>query len=256
MKDTPSQTKKELKKAYEQIATQFSESRSKAWPEFEMVEKSLENHSKVLDLGCGNGRLYDYLSNTRKLEIDYTGIDFCAPFLDIARDRYPQASFVEADISHFDLDMHFDAIISIAAFHHLPSQRMRKQCLKHIFEHLEDDGILILSVWNLWQKKYFRLHLYAFWEWIRSGFKKDRKGLMVPFGKEKVLRYYHAFHQRELRSLLKKNGFQIDHFEVNRHNYFFIAHKHLVKAQSQPINTLHRKPSPAMNTSPAATCHQ
>ncbi len=254
MTHSPSQIKKELKEVYEKISGDFSQSRSSAWPEFSIVSDVLDSGDKVLDLGCGNGRLYDYLVNEKNLKLDYIGIDFCSSFISIAQERYPQAEFYEADISSFDLEGCFDSIVSIAAFHHLPSRGMRVKCLKQISNHLEDDGTLIVSVWNLWQRKYWKYHLRAFSRWLFSGFRADRKGLMIPFGKEKIERYYHAFSVSEIKELLYKQGFQVNHFEVSRHNFFFICHKKLLKAQSQPIKNIERKRQHAMKPSHAATC--
>lgn len=254
MKHSPSQIKTELKKAYEHISQDFSDSRSQAWPEFSLIAESIDPETKFLDLGCGNGRLYQYLNVDQGMKLDYTGIDFCSSFIEIAKKRYPQGEFIEADISTFELEKHFDAIASIAAFHHLPSKKMRQQSLKRIFDHLEDDGTFIVSVWNLWQWKYWKHHVTSFFKWLRSGFRSDRCGLMVPFGKEKVERYYHAFRVGEIKRLLEKAGFQVDRFEVSRHNFFFVCHKHMAKGQSQPIKNLKRERHPAMNPSRVATC--
>lgn len=254
MKHTPTQIKKELQKAYRDIADDFSETRSSAWPEFSLIARSIPDESTVLDLGCGNGRLYQYLKNEAGLKLDYTGLDFCPEFLAIAKERYPQADFVEGDLSHFDLDTRFDAIVSVAAFHHLPSKRMRQQCLKNIFEHLKDDGVLIVSVWNLWQWKYWPQHIAAFGLWLRSFFRRDLRGLMVPFGKKKIQRYYHAFFIFEMRRLLNKQAFQIEHFEISRHNFFFVCKKRMSKAQSQPIRNVAAKHARSMNPSHVATC--
>jgi SAM-dependent methyltransferase len=254
MKYTPSQIKADLKKAYEKISQDFSDTRSQAWPEFRLISDELHEDDKVLDLGCGNGRLYQYLTSDVSLKIDYTGLDFCQSFLSIAKKRYPQADFIEADISSFDLDKRFDAIVSVAAFHHLPSRNMRRQCLKRVFSHMEDDGTLIISVWNLWQWKYWRQHVQSFFSWISSGFRRDRKGLMIPFGKEKVKRYYHAFSVSEMKRLLTKQSFQVEHFELSRHNFFFICRKRMSKAQSQPIKNVSATRGHTMSPSHVATC--
>ena len=55
----------------------------------------------LLDLGCGNAQLYEYLKQV-DLTCTYTGVDFSGPLLDAAREIHagdPSASFAEADIT-------------------------------------------------------------------------------------------------------------------------------------------------------------
>jgi SAM-dependent methyltransferase len=54
----------------------------------------------IIDLGCGNAQLYEYLKRTG-LECSYTGVDVSEPLLDAAReihDADPRASFLRADL--------------------------------------------------------------------------------------------------------------------------------------------------------------
>jgi len=225
---------KALKKSYGRIAADFSASRSAAWPEFSQYLEWIPEDSKVLDLGCGNGRFYAFLQKEER-RIDYTGVDFCPELLEIARKRYPKQDFVEQDMTELDLERHFDVVVSIAAFHHLPTLKLRQQCLEKIFDHLEDDGTLMLSAWNLWQRRYLKIHLKAWWKWLSSGFSWSPRDLMVPFGKDAVERYYHAFTSRELHGLLKEAGFQIEESRVSRHNYVLICRKKVAVAPGNPL---------------------
>jgi alkylated DNA repair protein alkB family protein 8 len=47
----------QVKKSYNQIAEHFSQTRHTPWTEFQYFEKYLKPEQKILDLGCGNGRL-------------------------------------------------------------------------------------------------------------------------------------------------------------------------------------------------------
>jgi SAM-dependent methyltransferase len=56
---------------------------------------------RVVDLGCGNGQMLE-LFRERGMELDYLGVDFSEPLLDVARERFaddPHASFVAADVN-------------------------------------------------------------------------------------------------------------------------------------------------------------
>jgi SAM-dependent methyltransferase len=55
----------------------------------------------LLDLGCGNAQLYEFLRE-HNLDCDYTGVDFSEPLLEIARtnhSRDPRVRFVQADVN-------------------------------------------------------------------------------------------------------------------------------------------------------------
>jgi SAM-dependent methyltransferase len=55
---------------------------------------------RILDLGCGNAQLYEYLKSVG-LRCAYTGVDVSEPLLDAAREIHtgdPRASFAHADL--------------------------------------------------------------------------------------------------------------------------------------------------------------
>ncbi|MGA3324794.1 MAG: class I SAM-dependent methyltransferase [Terriglobia bacterium] len=73
---------------------------------------------RVLDVGCGPGRLLAFLP-----DVSYVGIDASASYLATARARFPQSRFeqldLEGDCSTFP-DRDFDLIVAIGILHHLP----------------------------------------------------------------------------------------------------------------------------------------
>lgn len=58
--------------SYNQFASEFNKSRQNLWPELLEFKKYLKNGIKILDLGCGNGRLISLLKD---YEIYYIGSD-------------------------------------------------------------------------------------------------------------------------------------------------------------------------------------
>jgi SAM-dependent methyltransferase len=54
--------------------------------------------SSVLDIGCGFGDLFDYLT-ARGWRGRYTGVDIVPDLLRVARERHPDLDFIEADVS-------------------------------------------------------------------------------------------------------------------------------------------------------------
>ena len=46
---------------YDAFAEEFSATREQSWPEFDKLKKHLQKGDRILDLGCGNGRLRKFL---------------------------------------------------------------------------------------------------------------------------------------------------------------------------------------------------
>ncbi len=196
---------------YNLISEQFSRSRHFTW-DIEPLAKYVTPEEKVLDLGCGNGRLLEILKNK---EIDYFGIDISEKLIEMTKEKYPGAKFQRADVFNLPFaNNFFDKIYAIRIFHHIPSQKLRLQFLKEARRVLKPGGFLILTVWNVWSPKY-RKNLLGL---IKYGFLKvigrtrlDFKDAFIPWGltEGRVLRYFHFFTKRELRKIFQKSDFKI-----------------------------------------------
>jgi len=68
----------------------------------------------VLDLGCGFGGFYKYLSD-RKIDCDYTGYDINENIIKIANENFSDAKFEAKDILEDDFP-EFDVIVSSSSF--------------------------------------------------------------------------------------------------------------------------------------------
>jgi len=204
------------KQDYNIIAAKFRETRKKmTWINLQPFLKQVKHKSSVLDVGCGTGRLYGRL---KKKKIDYLGIDYVNTFLDQAKKDYPKAKFLYCDISKAkdwqNIKGKYDVILCIAVLHHFPISKSQEFVLKQMRKKLKKEGILILTVWNLWREKFRKLHFKeVFWK-IFKGFKF--KWLLVPFkisdGKKTIIqvnRFMYCFTSGELENLLKKSGFKI-----------------------------------------------
>jgi SAM-dependent methyltransferase len=107
---------------------------------------------RVLDLGVGSGRTTPALL---PISADYRGCDLAPPMLDLARVRFPQATFIERDIR--DLTgiegAPFDFILaSCNLFDALPHEE-RMQVLRDVHALLTPGGMLIFSAHNRCWKK-------------------------------------------------------------------------------------------------------
>ncbi|MCD6471014.1 class I SAM-dependent methyltransferase [bacterium] len=210
---------KKNKRDYKTIAENFSGTRAYLWPELLRFEEYVKEGDKVLDLGCGNGRFYELFKNKK---VEYIGVDNCQKLISLARKKYPNANFIFGDALNLPFkNSEFDLVFSIAVFHHIPSQKYRRQVLKEIYRVLKPDGLLVLTVWNLWQPKL--LIKYKIWPIIFGWRKKymDWKDVFIPWklpSKKVIYRYYHAFCKNELRNLIKQSGFEINNCYYTQKN--------------------------------------
>src|SRR5437870_3053639 len=69
-----------------------------------LARRPVERHSRVIDIGCGNGYLLAVL-RSRYPELDLTGIEYSPEMLDVARRReVPGCSLVEGDVRRLAFD--------------------------------------------------------------------------------------------------------------------------------------------------------
>jgi ubiquinone/menaquinone biosynthesis C-methylase UbiE len=228
---------KKIREDYNLIAEDFSRTRAFVPEEFKKwVLQYIFTGEKVLDWGCGNGRFYEIFA---KMGVDYFGVDVSEKLIKIAKKQYSRAKFQV--ISSFNLpfpDNFFDKILSIAVFHHIPSQEFRLKFLKEARRVLKTDGILILTVWNL---NPLRMVLIGEWKRFLSFLrfsilkilgksKLDFRDFYIPW-RNLCQRYVHCFSKGELEDLAKESGFKIEEIGVlksqktKESNIYLIAKK-------------------------------
>lgn len=212
-----------VKKDYNTISSEFDQTRGFDWGEFELFANYIKDGDKVADLGCGNGRFYKFLKEERNT--NYVGIDNSEKLLEKAQVKNPDAKFITGDLTQIPLkDASMDVCAAIASLHHIPSTKLRTKAIKEIHRVLKKDGIFIVTVWNLFQKKYKKYIWKSRIKALLSLGRYDFRDTMIPWGKSEVKRYYYAFKENELRKLLEKNNFSVIEGSVN-HNIVFICRK-------------------------------
>lgn len=209
---------------YTSIAKEFDSTRNQSWPEFEdflkIIKPSKGVKIKLLDAGCGNGRLLDFFNEKSIKNIDYTGIDNNRVLLKIARGKHPKAEFKKAAFKYGDIlslplpARSFDCVWCIAVLHHIPGTRLQLKALKILKKILKKNGVLMLTVWNLWQPKY-KKYICA----------RMHEALIPWGGNKKTKRFYYAFKQAELAALLKKAGFKNFKKIGNNPNIAFVCYE-------------------------------
>jgi len=248
---------------YKKIAVKFSDTREKIWPEMEEFKKYIKDGDKILDLGCGNGRLIEAFRNKR---VEYTGMDNSKELIEIAKRKFqiPNSKFQTPKQNKFatgrvnsklipseaegsqtqnskpkfvigDItkklpfkDNTFNLVFMIASFHHIPENNLRKQVLKEVRRVTKPHGLLIMTNWNLGQLRLIKR--YKLWR-LLFGLKYknlDKRDIFVPWklsNGEVVQRYYHAFTQRELKKLFEQTGWRVERQYKRKDNLISIGRK-------------------------------
>ena len=197
---------------YEEISHDFSQTRKVFWEELCFLGDHIKKNDAVLDIGCGNGRFLEVLKG--KL-LQYTGVDNSESLIDCAREwQGGKGKFICADALALPFkDAPFDVAVSFGVLHHIPSKKLRKQFLSEAHRVLKKDGVLILTVWNLWNERLTPVIKKHAIQKLLCKSKLDFKDVFLPFGKKVRVRYLHAFTKGELKRLLENSGFRVDELQ-------------------------------------------
>jgi len=193
--------------SYDAIAPSFAASRKGFWPEFSLFKQYSKSGDKIIDLGCGSGRLFDFLQQ-EGLKVDYWGLDISSELLNVAKTNHPDLAgkFILGSLPSLPFpDNSCDVIACFAAFHHLPNRNSRLQALQEMKRILKSGGIIVMTNWYLWIYKFLPNFLRAIFTFT---FFKD---LLIVWKGEKdklIWRYYHAFTINELNKLFIQAGFK------------------------------------------------
>lgn len=145
----------DLASYYDHEADKFHHTRQRHWPEFDVLVEEIKKHFskkkklRILEIGCGSGRLYGHLREAiATKDFAYTGIDISKNLIQKAKTDYPDATRKVGNMTEFlqnTKQEDYDIIIGIASFHHLPSSRTRITTANHVYRALAYDGICFLT---------------------------------------------------------------------------------------------------------------
>jgi ubiquinone/menaquinone biosynthesis C-methylase UbiE len=199
-----------VKNVYENIANSFSDTRHAPWKWIDDFITSYQYNSNILDIGCGNGR------NMINKNYNFYGLDNCNKFVELSKIITPNVVLSEMTSLPFQ-DNYFDAIISIASFHHLSTIDRRNECLKEMYRVLKPNCKILLSVWSINQSHNKKLNnKFVYGSNIIPW--KDNKGNIMGN------RYYYIFQINEIYNIINKY-FQIDNHSWDHGNEILILKK-------------------------------
>lgn len=215
-----------LTKFYDTVAIKFRQTRAKLQHSFELdhicqiinTYKSSSRTISILELWCGDWRLYKYLSEHCHHKFSYTGVDISQSMIALAHVSYPQTNRVVDDMNHYLSTcslLTYDVIVSVAAYQHLPTDTDRFQHLQLSYQVLKYKGCCIMTNRSISYRmlhKHWKSYMRSFClRLLTLGQIRDRNDLYIPFvfDTRTYDRYYHIFMLSELLQLYRKSGFII-----------------------------------------------
>lgn len=235
-KETADKLIRDSRQNYDSFAESFSLTRGHLWPGVgRLLEGNLKAGDKVLDIGCGNGRFFDFF---REKGAKYTGVDNSEKLISIARAKFPGADFKIADALNLPFGGNvFDSVFSLAVLHHIPSGEYRQKFFEEAMRALKPGGIMIVMVWDLrplsmikagrWKR--LKSFIWSQIKIILGAEQLDLGDFFIPW-QNRYERYVHAFTLPELGNLAKAAGFIVEKSGVmklgeNEGNLYIIAKK-------------------------------
>jgi ubiquinone/menaquinone biosynthesis C-methylase UbiE len=187
---------------YEQIAHKFNHTRFSHWNIVKQFLDELPKYSLVADIGTGNGKYLSY-----RKDITMIGNDRCNNLLNIIGDKYINCNICCADALYLPYRNNtFDAIISIAVFHHISNDNNRRKFIEETIRIMKPNGLGLITVW-------------AREQYIKSTWKNlGDNDYFVPWvdteNNKKYDRYYHLFTQKEIVSIFEEFNYTLSIIKV------------------------------------------
>jgi len=150
---------------YNNIAEEFDKTRTALWKCVITFLDTFPPNSKILDVGCGNGKYMNYRD-----DIDMKGIDISIKLVDICKKKGYDVKNASMTSIPYPNDI-FDGVIVIASYHHLDNNEDRKKTLDEIYRILKKDGIAFIEVWSNENENEIENENYNYKKWnsIKTG---------------------------------------------------------------------------------------
>jgi SAM-dependent methyltransferase len=163
---------------YTDLAAPFSASRPAGDPALATILPHIPGHARLLDVGCGNGRLARLLDRERP-GAAYTGVDWSPAFIEPLRASPPPhmaATFHLADVTRPGWTRllpaePYDCAVLLAVLQHIPSLGLRAQVLQEAGTVVRPAGVLLVSAWQFLERPRMRRKVVP---WEEAGIAAER----------------------------------------------------------------------------------
>jgi 2-polyprenyl-3-methyl-5-hydroxy-6-metoxy-1,4-benzoquinol methylase len=205
---------------YSQFSEEFSDSRSSDRLNIEPFRSYLANGIRLLDVGCGNGRLAETLERSG-YALDYLGIEQSVQLIEDASHRCRRLDNVHAEFLAVNIAepgwgegvrgvLAFDVIVALAVLHHIPSFERRAAVLQEIRKALKPNGVYVMSNWQFMNSERLRNKIVG---WDCVGLEEARLetgDYLLDWKRGGVgYRYVHLLDAPQVRELARASGFLI-----------------------------------------------
>jgi len=157
---------------------------------------------KILDLGCGDGGIIDYLSDQ-----EYFGVDITKNTISNLSKKFPRLKFVQADLNkeQVKIKIPVDTVLMVAVIEHLKTPNNLFGYLKN---YMKKDASLIITTPSKFGDK-----IHQFGAKLRL------------FSTDAVKQHEKIYSFDEMKELLNTNGFVLKDFSKFEFglNQFFLA---------------------------------
>ncbi len=215
---------------YEAVADDFSRTRKrKLWPPLEKIASKTPCGSRILDVGCGNGRLRQAWMGKA---VEYVGVDSSNNLLELALKitewRIDGQKFIKGSV--LELDRYglglFDEVYCVAVIHHLPGAESRACAIEQLLRCVKPGGKLVVTAWSMWQKPLFIKLVVKNALLKLVGFNHfDFGDIVFPGFDQKSPRYYHAYTKKGFISSFKVKNAVIEELIFDKRNYYAVLRK-------------------------------
>ena len=204
---------------YTSFADGFSATRTAPWVGFARLLPYLPDHCRVLDIGCGNGRLAHFLDGERR-GVTYLGLDFSPRLLDLARQATEgltsvAAEFRLADITRPDWTeavqgQQFDGVLALAVLQHIPSFELRSGIVRQAAVLLRPGGVFAMSNWQFTSSERLAKKIVPWSEVDIDPRGLEQGDYLLDWRRGRVgYRYCHLVEEEEVGSLAAEAGLEV-----------------------------------------------
>jgi ubiquinone/menaquinone biosynthesis C-methylase UbiE len=196
----------QTKEIYNEIAEYFNITRYTVWPCVKKFLNNFQPSSKLLDVGCGNGKNMLY-----RTDLNFKGIDFSIKLVEICKNK--NLDVIESSMTQIPYQSeYFDGIITIASYHHLSNDLERRQTLDELYRVVKTGGTVLIVVWAMEQPDDSKFHFTKSDELVKWESVKNKKTFY---------RYYHIYSKGDLVKEIKrlKPEFLIEYEYLEKGNW-------------------------------------
>jgi 2-polyprenyl-3-methyl-5-hydroxy-6-metoxy-1,4-benzoquinol methylase len=201
---------------YTEFAQAFADSRTVVDPALDSILPYIPRRARILDVGCGNGRLANLL-DLRRPETTYMGIDAVSELVETARAQTIDLKNIGAQFHVVDITQpdwvsfvepsSFDVVICLAVLHHIPSFSLRTRVLRDLAGLLAPGGRILLSTWQFLESARLRRKMV---DWAEVGVPAESLepgDYLLDWQRGgRGLRYCHLVSELEVRQLATSSG--------------------------------------------------